>query len=269
LMVGITLALSAGVCLLGGAKRIGSIAVFLVPFASAAYLVLGIGALIYHAHAIPEAFVSILEGAISPSAVTGGAIGSAFISLRVGASRGVFTNEAGMGTAAIAHGTSQVTHPVEQGLMGIMEVFLDTVVICTLTALVILTSGTSIHYGVDEGAQLTTRAFACTYGQVVSIPMSLFLCCFAFATMLGWGLYGLRCAQYLFGEKGWKTFVIVQMGASVASVLLNTGTVWLLSEVVNGLMAIPNLIALAVLAPVVFRLAGHHKKEEHPLDALQ
>jgi len=99
--------------------------------------------------------------------------------------------------------------------------------------------------------------------------MSLFLCCFAFATMLGWGLYGLRCAQYLFGEKGWKTFVIVQMGASVASVLLNTGTVWLLSEVVNGLMAIPNLIALAVLAPVVFRLAGHHKKEEHPLDALQ
>lgn len=145
--------------------------------------------------------------------------------------------------------------------MGIVEVFLDTIVICTVTALVILTSGTTICYGMDEGAALTTRAFACTYGQWVSIPISLFLCCFAFATMLGWGLYGLRCAQYLFGSGAWKPFVIIQAATSVVSVLLKTGTVWMLAETVNGLMAIPNLICLTALSPVLFRLIRPVKKK--------
>ncbi len=261
LAVAAVIAFLSAVSLLGGAKRIGNVATLLVPAASAAYIVMGIGALAVHADQIPGALYAIVRGAFSPNAITGGALGSAFLALRVGASRGVFTNEAGMGTAAIAHASSNVSHPVQQGLMGIVEVFLDTIVICTVTALVILTSGTTICYGVDEGAALTARAFACTYGQWVSIPISFFLCCFAFATMLGWGLYGLRCAQYLFGSGAWKPFVILQAAASIASVLLKTGTVWMLAETVNGLMAIPNLICLTALSPALFRLIRPAKKK--------
>ena len=248
--------------LLGGIKRIGKIASFLVPVASCAYIVMGMGALVFHYRQIIPAFEMILLGAFSPKAMTGGAIGSVFIALRVGASRGTFTNEAGMGTAAIAHGTSIVSHPVEQGLMGLVEVFLDTIVICTITALVILTSGISIPYGVDEGAVLTTKAFACTYGQWVSVPMAAFLSCFAFATMIGWGFYGLRCVQYLLGDGAWKPFVFLQAAVCTISVLLETGTVWLLAELMNGLMAIPNLICLYSLTPVLLQLIRTYKKEE-------
>jgi len=260
LLIAAFLAILSGAVLLGGAKRIGSVASLLVPVASAAYLIMGTGAILLHADQVPGAFRSILEGAFSPGAVTGGVIGSFFTALRVGASRGVFTNEAGMGTAAMAHGTSKVTHPVEQGLMGIVEVFIDTIVICTMTALVILTSGTTIQFGLDEGAVLTTRAFACTYGQWVSIPIAIFLICFAFGTMLGWGLYGLRCAEYLFGRGSWKSFVLAQAAISIVSVLLKTGTVWVLAETVNGLMAIPNLLCLAALSPVLLRLITEWKK---------
>lgn len=269
LMIGVLFSVFAAVSLLGGMKRIGDVTSLLIPAASAAYIVMGLVALIIHAQQIPAAVQGILQGAFSPQAVTGGALGSAFAALRVGASRGTFTNEAGMGTAAIAHGASGVDHPVEQGLMGIIEVFLDTIVICTVTALVILTSGTPMYYGIDEGAALTTRAFACTYGQWVSIPMALFLCCFAFATMLGWGLYGLRCAQYLFGDKAWKPFVLLQALVSAASVLLKTGTVWLLAEIVNGLMAIPNLICLAALSPQLLLLIRSYENRRAPDGALQ
>lgn len=269
LSIGILFSVMAAVSLMGGMKRIGDITSLLVPVASATYIVLGVGALVLHAEQIPFAFRGIIQGAFSPQSVTGGILGSAFIALRVGASRGTFTNEAGMGTAAIAHGASAVDHPVEQGLMGIMEVFLDTIVICTVTALVILTSGTPIQYGLDEGAALTARAFACTYGEWVSIPMALFLCCFAFATMLGWGLYGLRCAQYLFGEGAWKPFVLLQAVISATSVLLKTGTVWMLAEIVNGLMAIPNLICLAVLSPKLLILIRSYENKRAPMGALQ
>ena len=261
LMIGILFSVLAAASLLGGMKRIGDITSLLIPLVSVTYILMGLGALICHADRISWAFQSILQGAFSPRAATGGALGSAFAALRVGASRGTFTNEAGMGTAAIAHGTSDVTHPAEQGLMGIIEVFLDTIVICTVTALVILTSGTPIYYGVDEGAVLTTRAFACTYGQWVSIPMALFLCCFAFGTMLGWGLYGLRCAQYLFGERVWKPFVLLQAVICAVSVLLKTGTIWMLAEIVNGLMAIPNPACLAALCPQLLKLIRSYEKK--------
>ena len=266
LVIGTLLAVMAGVCLLGGARRIGNVAMMLVPFASVSYILLSLGALIVHVQQLPSALEAIVRGAFCPGAVTGGMIGSLMTCLRVGASRGVFTNEAGMGTAAIAHGTVETSQPINQGLMGIMEVFLDTLVICTMTALVILTSGISVPYGTDEGAALTTRAFACTYGSGVSIPIALFLCCFAFATMLGWGLYGLQCARYLFGDRVWKSFVFLQMGASIAGVLLNTGMVWMIAETVNGLMAIPNLIALAALSPVLLKCLKEYEKER-PLDA--
>lgn len=258
-LIGILLAVLIGGMLLGGASRIGKTAEMLVPFASVAYLLLGFGVLLIRSSAIPGAIASIIQGAFSPQAVTGGVLGSAFRALRVGASRGVFTNEAGMGTASIAHASADVKHPAQQGLMGIMEVFLDTIVICTMTALVILCSGVSIPYGTDVGVSLTLDAFSSVYGEWVCIPIAAALCCFAFATVLGWGLYGARCAQYLFGEKVWRSFVFLQVATVILSTMLGTGTVWMLSETVNGLMAIPNLVTLAMLSPELARLTKEYK----------
>lgn len=254
LAIGFVLAVFIGAMLLGGANRIGSAAEMLVPVASAGYILLCLGVLILRREAIAGAFTSILTGAFSPRAVTGGMLGSAFQALKVGVSRGVFTNEAGMGTASIAHACAQVPHPVRQGLMGIMEVFLDTIVICTMTALVILCSGIAIPYGTDAGGTLTAEAFASVYGGWVNVMLALFMCCFAFATVLGWGLYGARCAQYLFGPKAWGIFALLQTLTVLLSAVLETGAIWSFAETVNGLMAIPNLIALAVLSPQLQRL---------------
>ena len=259
IFMGIVLACIISAMLLGGARRIGTVAEKLVPVAASAYLIMGSGVLVCCADKVPMALRSIFLGAFCPEAVTGGVLGSVFQSLRVGVSRGVFTNEAGMGTASIAHASAKVSHPVEQGLMGIMEVFLDTIVICTVTALVILCTDTWIPYGTDEGVVLTTRAFASVYGDWVSIPISFFLCCFAFATVLGWGLYGMRCAQYIFGASAWKPFVALQAVVIVCSSMLGTGIIWTISETVNGMMAIPNLIALAALSPELVRLTKEYK----------
>ena len=260
LVMGLVLAALVGAMLLGGARRIGIVAERLVPFVSAAYILLCGVVLALRWREVPAAFATIAAGAFSPRAVTGGALGSAYQALRVGCSRGVFTNEAGMGTASIAHASAEVSHPAEQGLMGIMEVFLDTILICTLTALVILVSGVAIPYGKDVGVELTTKAFATVYGDFAPIFIAVSLVCFAFATVLGWGLYGARCAQFLFGARAWKLFVAAQMAAVVAGACLQTGVVWSAAETVNGLMAIPNLTALAILTPEVVRLTKEYRK---------
>ena len=259
LAMGLILAVAVGAMLLGGAKCIGQAAEKLVPFASAAYLLLCTAALLRNRSAIPDALLSILQGAFCPRAATCGFIGSAFQALKIGCSRGVFTNEAGMGTASIAHASAAVQHPVEQGLMGIVEVFLDTIVICTMTALVILTAGVPIPYGTDAGGELTLAAFTGTFGDWTSVFITAALCCFAFATILGWGLYGCRCSQYLFGQKAWGVFALLQTAAVVLGSVTDTRTVWLLAETANGLMAIPNLIALAALAPELVRLTIEYK----------
>ena len=248
------------VMLFGGARRIGEVAERLIPFASIAYLLLCLVVLIGRFQAIPQAFATIFAGAFLPKAVTGGVVGSFFASLRVGASRGVFTNEAGMGTASIAHAGANVSHPVHQGFMGIMEVFLDTIVICTMTALVILCSGVLVPYGTDTGILLTSQAFSSVLGDWVQIPLTLALCLFGFATVLGWGLYGARCAAFLFGENAWKLFAVLQAVVVFASAFLQTGTVWLLAEIVNGLMALPNLALLTALTPELTRLVKEYKK---------
>ena len=258
LILGSVLAVLIAAILLGGMRRIGLFAEHLVPFASLLYIVLGFGVLFSRATNILPALSSIVSGAFSPRAVTGGAVGSAVVALRIGVSRGVFTNEAGMGTASIAHAAASVKHPVEQGMMGIMEVFLDTIVICTITALVILVSGVPIPYGEDVGVSLTAQAFSAIYGDWVSVAIAAALCCFAIATVLGWGLYGARCAQYLFGENVWKRFVMLQAATVVIGAVLKTETVWLISETVNGLMAIPNLIALAILSPELVRITKNY-----------
>ena len=251
-----------GIFLYGGAKRICSVAEQLVPFAAAGYILLCLGVLCLRWRKIPDAFFLIFQGAFSPKAVTGGLIGSAFQALRIGCSRGVFTNEAGMGTASIAHGGADVPHPVQQGLMGIIEVFLDTIVICTLTALVILVSGVPISYGMDAGGNLTSFAFSAVCGPGAVLWLAVILTLFAVATVIGWGLYGARCAEFLFGPKVWKVFPAVQILAIVLGAFLETPAVWQMAEIFNGLMAIPNLITLAVLTPEVCRLTKEYESRK-------
>lgn len=253
-LIGLSLALLIGTVLLGGAKRIAKWAELLIPFAAGGYILLCVIVLSMRFEALPQAFASIFRGAFSPQAVTGGMIGSMTMALRTGVSRGVFTNEAGMGTASIAHAGADVDHPVKQGMMGIMEVFLDTIVICTLTALVILCSGVLVDYGTDCGAALTTRAFTAVLGDWVSILIAFAICLFAFATVLGWGLYGARCAQYLFGGDVWRKFALVQTVTVVLGAVMDTGMLWRLAEIVNGLMAVPNLIALWALTPTLQKI---------------
>ena len=260
LPAGIAMALLVGLLLSGGAKRIGAAAEKLVPFAAAGYILLCLMVLILRFERIGAAFSMILCGAFDPKAATGGILGSAFCALRTGCARGVFTNEAGMGTAGIAHATAEVEHPAQQGMMGIMEVFLDTIVICTLTALVILCSDVRISYGKDAGGILTSNAFCSVCGEWAGIFLAVATACFAFATVLGWSLYGIRCAVFLLGSGAEKWFVCLQMGASLMGAVLETGIIWQLAEVVNGLMAIPNLIALAVLSGQVVRLTKEYKK---------
>ena len=257
LMMGLILAVLAGFLLFGGAKRIGAAAELLVPIAAGCYILLCIGVLLVFRRRIPSAFGQILAGAFCPRAVTGGILGSAFQALSVGCRRGVFTNEAGMGTASIAHACAEA-EPAEQGLMGMVEVFLDTIVICTLTALVILVSGVPIPYGVDVGGELTTAAFSQVYGAGASLFLAGALSLFAIATILGWGLYGSRCAQFLFG--GWKGFAAAQTAMVVLGAVLDTQVVWQLSEIANGLMAIPNLICLAALTGELRRITKDYKK---------
>ena len=232
LIIGIVITIKIAMILLGGIKRIGQVTEKLVPFMALLYIVLALGVILLNLHVVPSVFASIIEGAFHPSAVTGGVVGSLFLSMKKGVSRGIFSNEAGLGTGSIAHACADTRKPVKQGMFGIFEVFTDTILICTLTALVILCSQVSIPYGQAAGAELTIQGFTATYGNWVSIFTAVAMCCFAFSTILGWGLYGARCIEFLFSF--------------------------------NGLMAIPNLIALFLLSGTVVKLTKAYFAQENP-----
>lgn len=259
LWIGLGCALLVGLLLRGGAKGIGAAAEKLVPFAAGGYILLCMVVLILRLDRIGDAFVLIIRGAFDAKAITGGILGSGFAALRAGCARGVFTNEAGMGTAGIAHGSAEVDHPARQGMMGILEVFLDTIVICTLTAVVILVSGVIIPYGTDVGGKLTSDAFSAVCGAWAEVFLAVCTGCFALATVLGWGLYGLRCARFLLGKESERKFIWLQMAAALAGSVLETGLIWVLAELVNGLMAIPNLIALGLLSNQVVKTTKEYK----------
>jgi len=208
LIIGIIIAILVATVLLGGVKRIGRVTEKLVPFMALIYIVLSLGVILLNLNRVPSVFASIVEGAFSPASVTGGVVGSFFLSMKKGVSRGIFSNEAGLGTGSIAHACADTKKPVKQGFFGIFEVFTDTIVICTLTALVILCSGTPVGYGEAAGAELTISGFTSTYGNWVSIFTAIALCCFAFSTIIGWGLYGARCIEYLLKEKSIKPFMV-------------------------------------------------------------
>ena len=261
LILGVVIAIIVGLVLLGGVKRIGKVTEKLVPFMALLYIVLSLGVVLLNIEHVPSVFASIIHGAFNPSAVTGGIVGSFFLSMKKGVSRGIFSNEAGLGTGSIAHACADTQKPVKQGLFGIFEVFTDTIVICTLTALVILVSGISIPYGADAGAELTISGFTATYGNWVSIFTAIAMCCFAFSTIIGWGLYGARCVEFLFSVKVIRPFMIVYSLVAILGATMDLGLLWSIAETFNGLMSIPNLIALFLLSGTVIKLVKEYFKE--------
>lgn len=261
LILGVVIAIIVGLVLLGGVKRIGKVTEKLVPFMALLYIVLSLGVVLLNIEHVPSVFASIINGAFNPSAVTGGIVGSFFLSMKKGVSRGIFSNEAGLGTGSIAHACADTQKPVKQGLFGIFEVFTDTIVICTLTALVILVSGISIPYGADAGAELTISGFTATYGNWVSIFTAIAMCCFAFSTIIGWGLYGARCVEFLFSVKVIRPFMIVYSLVAILGATMDLGLLWSIAETFNGLMSIPNLIALFLLSGTVIKLVKEYFKE--------
>lgn len=262
LIIGIVIAILVAIVLLGGVKRIGGVTEKLVPFMAVLYIILALGVVVFNIGSVPAVFKSIFAGAFNPSAFTGGVVGSFFISMRRGVSRGIFSNEAGIGTGSIAHACADTDQPVKQGMFGIFEVFADTIVICTLTALVILCSGVGINYGAAAGAELTISGFTATYGNWVSVFTAVAMCCFAFSTILGWGLYGARCIEFVFSHKIVKPFMVVYSLVAILGATVDLGLVWGIADTCNGLMSIPNLIALFLLSGTVVKLVREHFASE-------
>ena len=258
LIIGIVMAVLVALILLGGVKRIGQVTEKLVPFMALLYIVLAVGVIVINIRTIPTVFASIFEGAFKPSAVTGGIVGSMFTSMK----KKEFPAVSSLMRPDLVLVPS-LTHadnkkPVKQGMFGIFEVFTDTIVICTLTALVILCSGTTIEYGAAAGAELTISGFTSVYGSWVSIFTAIAMCCFAFSTILGWGLYGARCIEFLFSEKVIKPFMVAYSLVAILGATANLGLMWSIAETFNGLMAIPNLIALFLLSGTVVRLTKEY-----------
>ena len=255
LIFGIFIAALVAMVLLGGIKRIGQVSEKLVPFMAVLYVILSLGVIFMNLPRVPGVFAQIVSGAFTPRAATGGIIGSMFLSMKKGVSRGIFSNEAGLGTGSIAHACADTDNAVHQGMFGIFEVFMDTIVICTMTGLVILLAAPNISYGQAAGAELTISGFTATYGGWVSILTAIAMCCFAFSTIIGWGLYGSRCIEFLGGEKFVRPFLVVYSFVSIVGATMNLGLLWDISDTFNGLMAVPNLIALLMLSGHVKKLA--------------
>ena len=259
--LGILIAGLVAAVLLGGIKRLGKVAGSMVPLMALLYLILSAGVLVVRADAIPGAFAAVFEGAFAPKAVTGGVIGSVFLCLQKGVSRGIFSNEAGLGTGSIAHACADTDDPVAQGYFGIFEVFMDTIVICTLTAFVILVSGLQINFGAAAGADLTIGGFVSVYGKWVTPVTAVAICTFAITTTLGWGLYGSRCTEFVFGHRAVRPFLVVYALSSVLGATVDLGLIWDAADTLNGLMAVPNLIALALLSGKLVEICRERKAD--------
>lgn len=262
LVIGIMIAIMVAMVLLGGVKRIGRFTEKLVPFMAVLYVILGVGVIAFNIEKVPAVLRSIFVGAFTPAGFTGGVVGSLFISMRRGVSRGIFSNEAGLGTGSIAHAASDIESPVQQGYFGIFEVFCDTIIICTLTALTILLGAPAVNYGVSAGAELTISGFVNTYGSWVSIFTAVALCCFAFSTIIGWGLYGVRCLEFIVGSKANTVFMVLYSLVAIPGAILNLDLLWGIADTFNGMMAIPNLIALFLLSGTLIKIVSEHAKNE-------
>lgn len=254
---GVVIAVLVTLVLIGGIKRISDVAGKLVPIMAIAYLVAGVLLLVIYVEAIPAAFGLIFHHAFTPISAAGGFAGATvWAALRYGVARGVFSNEAGLGSAPIAHATAATTSPVKQGTIAMLGTFIDTIIICSITGLVIIASG-AWQTG-ESGANLTTAAFASGLPVLGKYIVTIGLAVFAFTTIIGWSFYGERCTEYLFGVKAIPVFRVLWVIAIPVGATQDLGTAWLVADTLNALMAMPNLIALLLLSPVVFKLTKEY-----------
>ena len=262
LVTGIVVAVFCFITLLGGIKGIAGVTEKLVPFMAVVYIVCALIVVFANAGQILPALKSIFVCAFNPAAAGAGFVGVTIKTcMTKGVARGVFSNEAGLGSAPIAHSATSEKDPVKQGLYGIFEVFCDTIVICTITALCSITTGVYAIPGTEQGAGTAVKAFQTVLGDKAgSLILAVGLFCFALSTILGWSLYGVRCAEYLFGSKVIRPYQILFCLVVVVGAVAEVSVVWDIADTLNGLMAIPNLIALLALSPIVIKLAKDHFK---------
>ena len=260
LIVGIIVAVIVAFTLLGGIQRLGSITEKLVPFMSVIYIVASVIVLVCHAQALPGVFALIFKGAFNPTAAVGGISGFTLkLCIEWGVKRGVFSNEAGLGSAPMAHAATSETNPVKQGLYGIFEVFMDTIVICTMSGLTLLVSGIDLHYGTKGTTALNAQALGTVFGdEIGALIIAVGISLFALSTVLSWGLYGTRCCEYIFGTKFNKVYQMIFVIVCVIGATMDLGLAWDIADTLNGLMAIPNLIALLGLSGVVVQLTKEY-----------
>ena len=260
LIVGVIIAIIVAFTLLGGIQRLGKITELMVPFMSVIYIAACITVLICHAQALPGVFALIFKGAFNPTAAVGGISGFTLkLCIEWGVKRGVFSNEAGLGSAPMAHAATSETNPVKQGLYGIFEVFMDTIVICTMSGLTLLVSGIDLNYGVKGTTALNAQALGTVFGnEIGALIIAVGISLFALSTVLSWGLYGTRCCEYIFGTKFNKVYQMIFVAVCVIGATMDLGLAWDIADTLNGLMAIPNLIALLGLSSVVVSLTKEY-----------
>jgi AGCS family alanine or glycine:cation symporter len=265
LMTGLVLMVLVGAVVLGGIRRIANVASWLVPFMALSYMLMGLVVILTHLPEIPGAVVTIVESAFTGSAAAGGFAGATiWAALRFGVARGIFSNEAGLGSAPIAHAAAQTDQPVEQGMIAMLGTFIDTLILCSMTGIVIVIMDV-LPSGVS-GASLTSMAFAQAFpgGDII---VTIALCLFAFTTMIGWSFYGERCVVFLVGTRGIIPFRIAWVVAIPLGTLVELELVWLIADTLNAFMAIPNLIALLLLSPLVFKITRDYFSTEEVGDA--
>jgi AGCS family alanine or glycine:cation symporter len=256
-LTGLVSMLLVGMVILGGIKRIGKVAATLVPFMCVAYIAASIVVLVVHADAIPGAFALIFTHAFSPVAAVGGFAGAAVMAaIRFGVARGIFSNEAGLGTAGIAQAAGTTSSPVRSGMIGMLGTFIDTIVICTMTGLAIIASG--VWTSGVSGAALSAAAFESAMPGYGGALLSVALVVFAFTTILGWSYFGEKCWEFMMGTKAIMPFRIIWVLAVPFGAVAQLDFAWLLADTLNGLMAIPNLLSLLLLSPIVVKLTRDH-----------
>ncbi len=252
-LTGLVLVILTGAVVLGGIKRIAQVAGKLVPFMAIAYFLAGLLVLASHFSEIPAAFSLIIDSAFNPVAATGGFAGASIImAIQWGVARGIFSNEAGLGSAPIAHAAAKTDDPVRQGKIAMLGTFIDTIIVCSITGLAIVLTG--VWTSGVKGAALTMAAFDQVLPETGGMIVSLAQAVFAFTTILGWSVYGERCVEFLFGIRSVMIFRILWIIAVPIGAMGELNFIWLLADTLNALMALPNLIALLLLSPVVFKL---------------
>lgn len=260
LVLGVIIAVITAAVIIGGVKRLGTVTELLVPIMSVIYIVASMVVIVVNIDKLGSVMADIIYGAFNPSAVVGGVSGFTLMkAITWGVKRGVFSNEAGLGSAPIAHAASSESNPVKQGLYGVFEVFMDTIVICTMSGLTLLLSGIDLSYGVKGTTALNAAALGTVFGNkagalVIAVGISLF----ALSTVLSWALYGSRCCEFIFGSKSIKAYQIIFVCVVIVGATMDLGLAWDIADTLNGLMAIPNLVGLLGLSGVVVALTKEH-----------